>query len=430
MSITISLLALGNRGKHTYGNILNRDFKDKVKIVAIADIDKQKVEGARKDYNVDPSMCFNSAEEMLKREKLSDAIVITSQDRQHYKHIIAAMKKGYHVLLEKPISPNYEECNDIVRVAKETGRKVVVCHVLRYTPFYKKIKEILDSKILGDIISTMAIENVGYYHQAHSFVRGNWRNSEETSPMILQKCCHDMDILSWLVGKRAKSISSFGSLNVFKEEAAPKGSSLRCLDGKCKIKEECPYDAQKIYIESEKTGIKYTTGWPIDVVTFEPNIENVTQALKTGPYGRCVYHCDNNVVDHQITNILMEDDTTISLTMCAFTSEISRYVKFMGSLGDMIADMKANTIEVRVFNKESVLIDVNKLSNDFSGHGGGDKQLVKEFIQYIEEDKYGNGLSSIEASVDSHYMAFAAEKSRLNNGNTVNLEDYRKGDIK
>ena len=202
--ITVSIVGLGSRGKDTYAKCA-KIFPENMEIVAIADIVPHKVEEVAKEYGVPAEMCFDSAEALLERERLSDVMFICTMDKQHYGHAIAALNKGYHLLLEKPISPDEKECKEIAALANEKNLQVAVCHVLRYTPFYQKLKEIIKSGRIGDTVSIDAIENVGYWHQAHSFVRGNWRNSNETSPMILQKCCHDMDILLWLTDKHCKS---------------------------------------------------------------------------------------------------------------------------------------------------------------------------------------------------------------------------------
>ena len=191
--IKVAIAGLGNRGRDNYGKI-GMLYPDKMEIVAAADIDPKKVALAAEEFHLPEEACFSSAEEMLAEEKLADVMVIATQDRQHVGHAIAALEKGYHLLLEKPVSPEVEECQRLAETAKRCGRKVVVCHVLRYTPIYQKVKELLEEGVIGDVVSIMASENVGWYHQAHSFVRGNWSNSKETSPMILQKCCHDMDL--------------------------------------------------------------------------------------------------------------------------------------------------------------------------------------------------------------------------------------------
>ncbi len=424
--VKVALAGLGSRGKDTYAPTAKL-FPEKMEIVAIADIDSAKVKDVAKEYNVPESACFSSAEELIAQDKLADVMFITTQDKEHVRQAIPALRKGYHLLLEKPISPDLDECREIVKVANECDRRVVVCHVLRYTPFYTKLKEVIDSGIIGEVVSVMAIENVGYWHQAHSFVRGNWRNSNTTSPMILQKCCHDMDLLLWLTGKTCKSVSSFGSTYLFKKENAPEGATKRCMDG-CKAKANCPFDAEKIYITNEKTGVaKGNTKWPVDVLTLHPTVESITEAIQSGPYGRCVYYCDNNVVDHQVVNLNMTDGATISLTMSAFTATGSRYQKIMGTKGEIVADLSEKTIKVTPFGKETEVMDISKLSTDFSGHAGGDNRMVEEFIDMIAEDgEPTNAITSVDKSVESHYCAMAAEQSRLADGVVIDLDTLRK----
>lgn len=423
--LNVAIAGLGSRGKDTYAAAA-RLFPDKMKIVAIADTNLEKVRETAKEYQVPEEGCFDSAEEMLAKEKLADVVFIATQDRQHVKHAIPALQKGYHLLLEKPISPDLGECRELIRTAKECNRQVVICHVLRYAPFYAKLKELIDADTIGEIVSVMAIENVGWWHQAHSFVRGNWRNSDITSPMILQKCCHDMDILLWLTEKTCKSVSSFGDNYLFRKERAPKGAAKRCLEG-CRAKADCPFDAEKIYMDHRKYGVRHgNCEWPLDVLTLHPGEESVKKALLTGPYGRCVYDCDNNVVDHQVVNLNMTDGSTISLTMCGFTSEISRYTKFMGTKGEIIADMGANTIEITRFGTEKIIVDVDGLAEDLKRHGGGDYRLVEDFLDMILEGRGPDGrTTSVECSMESHYCALAAEESRLKGGAVIEIASMR-----
>ncbi len=424
--ITVALAGLGSRGKDTYAKTAKL-FPEKMKITAIADIDPEKVKEVAEEYQIPKEFCFSSAKELLAQEKLADVMFITTQDRQHVSHAIPALEKGYDLLLEKPISPKLEECRELLKTAQKYDRKVVVCHVLRYTPFYTKLKEILDAGQIGEVVTVMGIENVGYWHQAHSFVRGNWRNSNTTSPMILQKCCHDMDLLLWLTGKTAKSVSSYGSTYLFKEEMAPKGAALRCMDG-CSIKETCPFDAEKIYLTNEKTGVeKGNTDWPCNVLTLNPTSETVRKAIKEGPYGRCVYHCDNNVVDHQVVNICMTDGSTMSFTMSGFTEKNSRFTKFMGTKGEILADLSENTIQIQEFGKKPEIIDVSELSEDFSGHAGGDNRMVEEFLDMLLAGKEPEkSMTTLERSLESHYIALAAEQSRLDGGNVVDMDEIRR----
>ena len=422
--ITVAIAGCGSRGKDTYAPLAER-FPDKMKIVAAADIDPAKLEDVKNRYHVPAENCFASAEEMLAQPKLADVMFICTMDKQHVRQAIPALRLGYDLVLEKPISPDLDECREIIRVANECGRKVIVCHVLRYTPFYNKLKELLDSGVIGEIVNVNAFENVGYWHQAHSFVRGNWRNDQETSPMILQKSCHDMDILLWLTGKKLKSVSSYGNTYLFRADKAPEGSALRCQD--CKVRANCPFDAEKIYITDEATGVAHGhNGWPCDVVTLHPTVESVREALKTGPYGRCVYHCDNNVVDHQIVNMEMEDGSTINFTMCAFTAKGGRFTRVMGTRGDIVADMAKNTIQINRFGEEPELIDVTKLTDDFAGHGGGDSRMVEEFLDHLITGEAPTiRTTSLERSIESHFAALAAEKSRKEGGRVVELSEIR-----
>ena len=424
--VTAAIAGLGSRGKDVYAP-MSRLFPEKLKITAVADPDPSRVMQMREEYRIEEDRCFGSAEEMLEQPRLADVMIIATQDRQHVRQAVRAMERGYDILLEKPVSPELDECREIVRRAEELKRKVVVCHVLRYTPFYQTVKSLLDAGRIGEVVSVMAVENVGYWHQAHSFVRGSWRDSDTTSPMILQKCCHDMDMLLWLTGKTCESVSSYGDTYLFKKEKAPAGAAHRCTGG-CRVKEACPFDAEKIYLTDKETGVlEGNCGWPANVLTMHPDGESVRRALEEGPYGRCVYYCDNNVVDHQVVNMNMTDGSTVSFTMCGFTADCSRYAKLMGTKGQIIADMGANTIEVTPFGKDAELIDVSRMAEDFSGHGGGDRGLVSAFLDLVTgEQSEDDTISTVERSLESHYIALAAEESRRNGGAVIRMEQVRK----
>ncbi|MCH5352168.1 MAG: Gfo/Idh/MocA family oxidoreductase [Acutalibacter sp.] len=424
--ITFAIAGFGDRGS-TYAS-MQELFPDKMKVVAVADLNPVKVEKAKKLYHIPEENCFSSAEEMLEREKLADVMVVSTMDRQHVGHAIPALKKGYHILMEKPISPELSKCREILEVAKDCPGKIIVGHVLRYTVFYNTLKDLISGGRIGDVVSICANENVGYWHQAHSFVRGNWRNSQETSPMILQKSCHDMDILTWILGKRCKSVSSFGSTHLFKKECAPEGATPYCLGG-CKAKESCVFDAEKIYVTSPKTGIQSHSGnWITSILSVDNTVESTYEALRSGPYGRCVYFCDNDVVDHQQTNLLMEDGSTISFTMCAFTESCYRYFKAMGTKGEIEADMQSNVIHIREFGKPEEVIDVGNIASDLKGHGGGDSGIVADFLEMLLNDRDATErTTTLENSMESHFIALAAEESRVNGGKVVDLASFKNG---
>ena len=423
MMRTLAILGMGSRGKNAYGMEL-LSLTDRAKVVAIAEPDEERRTLGGDAHHVPMENRFETAEELLSRERLADAMLICTQDRQHVGHALAALRRGYDVLLEKPVSPLQGELQELVRTARETGRRVVVCHVLRYTPFFQAIKRTVDEGRLGRIVNIQALENVRYWHQAHSFVRGNWRREEETSPMILAKCCHDLDYLIWLSQSRVQAVSSFGSLLYFRPENAPEGAALRCSD--CQAREQCPYDAEKIYLTNAQTGVLAGhTDWPVDVLSEHPCEKTIREAIQNGPYGRCVFFCDNDVVDNQMVNLQMESGAVLSLCMSAFTSKGGRTIKVMGTLGDLWGDMDENIIRICEFGKEPEVIDLGKIDLDASGHGGGDRGLVLSFLDYLDGKGDSGTITTLETSVESHLAALAAEESRLKGGMPVQLAPMR-----
>lgn len=399
--VSAIVLGAGSRG-NAYAQY-SLHCPDELEIVGVAEPDEKKRDFFAEKYHVPPKNCFRDWKEILDRPKMADAVFVCTMDEMHTQPAIQALSKQYHVLLEKPMSNTKEECLAIERAARESGRVLSVCHVLRYTSFYQTLKRLLEEDAVGEVVTIDQIENVGYWHQAHSFVRGNWRNSVQTSPMILQKSCHDLDIISWLVGKPCKWVSSFGSLRHFIPKNRPAGAPDNCMEG-CPHSEECPYYAPKIYL----TG---NTGWPVDVLTTDLTPEKIAGALRDGPYGRCVYHCDNNVVDHQVVIMEYEGGVTASFTMTAFTTDRSRQLKIMGTKGQITADMDQKEVSLHRFGEEEIKVPVSPSEADQSGHGGGDYGIVKNFIGLVNGK--GDNLTSAAASLQSHLMCFAAEQSRL-----------------
>ncbi len=414
--IKVALIGAGNRGKNVYIKYL-KVFADRAELVAVADTDPGKVDEVRREYGLQEAMCFSSGEALLAQPKLADIIFLCTMDHQHYALAVAAIEKGYHLMLEKPISPDWEECKALEKLAVEKNRHVFVCHVLRYAPLYTELKKILDSGKIGNILSIQASEKVGYYHFAHSFVRGNWRCAVDSNPMIMQKCCHDMDILLWLTGKHCKALSSFGALTYFKPENAPEGCAKRCCD--CAVA-DCPFRAETVYIDSPVSGIgQGITEWA-SMFVLDPTPEKVREALKTNVFGRCVYHCDNDVADHQVVNLLMEDAVTVSFMVCATTNSMGRTMHICGTKGDIYTDTDTQTIRVQLFGQEPEIVDVRELCLDLSGHGGGDRKLIEDVLEVLISGG-GSALTEITRSVESHAMAFAAEASRKENGKVYTL---------
>lgn len=416
--LTVAIAGCGSRGHDTYALMQHR-YGDRMKIVAAADLRPERLQLMKDEFGLTDEQCYPSAEEMLAGPRLADILFVCTPDALHYPHAMEGLKKDYHLLLEKPISPAAWQCRDIEQLATQRGRHVVVCHVLRYTPFYQQIKRLLDEGAIGRLACIQANEQVGYWHQAHSFVRGNWRNTEESACMILAKCCHDLDLFLWLSGKHCLRVSSFGSLAHFRPENAPAGAPLRCTDG-CPAAESCPYNAVRYYLSClEKRG----DAWPTNVVATHPTKEKVLSALENGPYGRCVYHCDNDVVDHQVVNMALEDGVTVSFTMCGLTLENTRHIRLMGSMGEIFGDLEANTVELRAFGKEPVLYDIASMTDDLSGHAGGDGRMVSDMLDLIASGAQSVALSDVSHSVESHLVAFAAEASRLEGGRVFALDE-------
>ena len=419
--VTIAVLGFGIRGEEAYAyyQLLR---PEEMEVVAVADPRPERRELAMKKYGVKPENCFVSGEALLAQEKLADVLVIATQDKDHVCFALPALEKGYHLLLEKPISPNLDECIALREKAHQCGRLVIVCHVLRYTQFYQKIHDLLRAGVIGEIQSLVATENVAYWHFAHSYVRGNWRRTDESSPVILAKSCHDMDIIRWLVGKTCERVSSFGQLSWFKAENAPENCAERCLD--CAVKENCPYDAEKIYLENAKSG--YRSGcrqWPLTVLTHDVSEAGLYEALKTGPYGRCVYRCDNDVADHQVVNMEFEGGITATFNLSAFTQNCYRTMLVMGAMGEIEGNLEENAVYVRRFGQPEEKIALDPVSDEFAGHGGGDSRMMEYLCRLIREGDE-NALTSVDASVESHIMALAAEESRKNGGKAITLKDF------
>ena len=402
--VRMIVLGAGARGMDAYAPYALL-APDQLQIVAVAEPREPRRAAFAARYGVPEHAAFADWRAALDTGIEADAVLVATQDNEHVEPACAAMERGYDVLLEKPIAKSEEELKRIYDTSIRTGKRAAVCHVLRYTRFFNTLKSIVDSGEIGDVVNIAHSENIGYWHMAHSFVRGNWRREDETSPMILAKSCHDTDILLYLVGKDCKRVASFGSLKHFTAENAPEGCAERCLD--CKISGTCPYSAMRLYL------IPFLTGWPVSVITDDLSPAGRMKALQEGPYGRCVYHCDNDVVDHQSTVLEFEGGVTATMTVSAFTDyRHGRTIHIMGSHGEIRAKMSDETIEVTNFRDGSVRTTENPLPGGMGdGHGGGDMGLIASFVR-MERGEEGAVKSSIRDAIQSHLICIAAEQSR------------------
>ena len=405
----MAVIGAGSRG---YGySKFAAHFPDRLKIVAVADPDDYRRNRFAKEYHIPPKKCFRSWEEFCAKPRMCDAVAICTQDSMHEAPAIACAGLKYHILLEKPMAPTPEACRNIVAAVKKAGVIFAVCHVLRYTSYTRMLQKIIKSGEIGEIISIQHLEPVGYWHQAHSFVRGNWRNEAESSCMLLAKSCHDIDWLRGIMGKPCKAVHSFGTLRHFRASEKPEGAADRCCDCPREIESACPYSAYKIYFRDRFC--KGNKMWPANVLTAEVTRSSLADALKNGPYGRCVYACDNDVVDNQVVNLLFNDGSTASMTMTAFNFHSGRKTRIFGSLGEIETD--SVTITIHKFLDDSIRTVNSDAANDggiLTGHGGGDFGIMDAFTQAVSENDPSRVVTGIDESLESHLMVFAAEKSR------------------
>lgn len=393
----------GNRG-NVYASYAQR-FPEELQIVGVAEPIEYRRERMARMYNIPPENRFVTWEHIFDKPAFADTVFITTPDDLHYGPSMAALELGYDLLLEKVIAQTWQECNDILQLAERKDAIVAVCHVLRYSPFYKKLRDMVAEGEIGEVISVEHTELIGNIHMAHSFVRGNWGNEQASNPIILSKSCHDTDLLRWIIDKPCTRVSSFGHLSHFRSEQAPRGATRRCTGG-CAVERSCPYSAIRIYRENRS--------WLAHLALDEVNDQTITRELERGPYGRCVYYSDNDVLDHQVANFEFEGNITASFTLEGKTSQGARYTRLFGSDGDILADGHRIVLN-RFGSGERVEWDTSEAEEVFaSGHGGGDHGLVHDFVRAVHHGRPELLSSTIQVSMASHLMGFQAEKARHN----------------
>jgi len=422
--ITLAIVGAGNRGRDTYGRWCLR-HPDQARVVAVADIDPARRNILATEHGIGPEAAFDDWRMLIDADRMANAIVIATPDREHAAATIAALQAGYDVILEKPIAPTAQEVHAVGEAAVHSTGTVTVAHVLRYTPFFSTVKRLLDEGRIGELVTIEHAERIGYWHFAHSFVRGNWRNEALSSPMILAKACHDLDLIRWLAGDRCTAVASFGGLHHFRPEQAPLGALDRCPDGvnRCPAAGDCPFDAVRFYVD-RMDGV---FDWPVSVITDDPSRDGRLAAVSTGPYGRCVYHADNDVADHQVVALDFANGVRASLTVLGLTADNTRTISLTGTRGELRGRLDTGEIEIRRFlppadaaaPAEDERIVLNATSQHLvDGHGGGDDGLMTDVVARLRARRDGvpgaaeEARTSLAASLDSHAMAFAAETSR------------------
>lgn len=397
--VSIVAIGAGNRTNKYLEYV--KQHPDKAKLVGVVELNEIRRNKIAEKFCLEPSACFTDYHDFFRSSLKVDAVMICTPENMHYEPCMMAIEAGYHVLLEKPIAQTPEECIAIGEAARRKNVIVTVCHVLRYHPYFIKLKELACSGELGNIISINHRTAVGVDRAAHSFVRGPWRKESETNPMLISKCCHDIDFLLWLTKTRCRKLTSFGSLRWFKSANAPEGSAHRCID--CQVESQCPFSAVDLY--------RIRRDWiaNFDVPQGKNIDEVIEEELEQGLYGRCIYHCDNDVVDHQIVSMEMESEVTINFSMDIFTLEDHRATQICLTEGEIEGD--ETQIKVRRFRGgEETIYDFSDIKHK-PFHAGADLDLMNDFIEAIQtEGKYLR--TSIDLSVESHRICFEAERSR------------------
>ena len=397
--VSIVAIGAGNRTNKYLEYV--KQHPDRVRLVGVVELNDIRRQSVAERFGLEPSQCYADYHDFFRNPVQTDAVMVCTPENMHFEPTMLAIEAGYHVLLEKPIAQTLDECLAIGEAARKKGVLVSVCHVLRYHPYFMKIKELVDSGELGHIISINHRTSVGVDRAAHGFVRGIWRSERLSNPMLMSKCCHDIDFLLWLTKTPCRKLTSFGSLRWFKAKNAPEGSAKRCIN--CKVEGTCPFSAVDLY--------QVRRDWiaNFDVPEGKTIDDVIEDQLREGLYGRCVYHCDNDVVDHQIVSMEMESEVTVNFSMDIFTLKDCRETHISLTKGEIDGD--ENRLRVRRFRGAEELV------YDFSGlahqpfHAGADLAIIADFIDAIRTGRH-DLVTSIERSVESHRICFEAERSR------------------
>jgi len=421
--LRVAVVGAGNRGTHYARFALNHP--DRMNIVALADPDPQRTEAMARRHRVDPAMCFTHYTQLADHGDRIDAVINTTMDDLHYASTTALLEAGFDVLLEKPIAGNEAEVRGLIDAAQRTGRTVMICHVLRYAPFYDRIKALIDGGRIGRVMHLHTSEHVSYHHMATAFVRGKWNRAERSNPMILAKCCHDLDLIAWFMDNNPpRRVASFGGLTHFRPEQALDGATDRCLDG-CPHETTCVYSARRLYVDRDLWG-PYV--WDTRTRDEAPSREVKLEQLRTtSPYGRCVWRCDNDVVDHQTVNITFDSGATASHDMICTSARSTRTIHLTGTRGEIVGDLTDGTLLVRAsdpaqddgYTEQRIDIEIDP--EDMAAHGGGDDRLIADFVDTLQDRPTAHQRTHIDASLHGHLIAFAAEQSRLE-GRTIEIK--------
>jgi predicted dehydrogenase len=417
MTVEALLIGAGNRGRDTFG-AWARANPARLRIVAVAEPASDRRESFTRDHSIPAARSFEDWHDALEASDLPPAVIVATGDTLHVEPALAALGRGCDVLLEKPIAPTPADCVRVVEAAEASGRILQIGHVLRYSAFYERVNEITRSGVLGEVVTLDMKEHVAYWHMIHSFVRGKFRNRDVAAPLLVAKTCHDLDLMVWIMGASPSRVASFGSLQHFGERGAPEGVPLRCSDG-CPVQDSCPHDAVGFYLGAND---ELARSWPWSDVSLDPARAARRRALEAGPYGRCVYRCDNDVVDHQVLAVEFEGGATATFTVHGLASEEKRTIRITGTRGELRGVLHDGCIQV---SRHGVLgVESHQVEGSPLGHFGGDAGLIAHFVEVVSGGGAEPVRTSGRVSLDSHLLGFAAEQARKR-GEVVELAAFR-----
>lgn len=413
--VTAVILGAGHRARE-YASY-SRLAPEELRIVGIADLNPLRRDMIAKEYSLPPEACFESADKLAATPKIADAVINGTMDDQHVPTSLPLLAAGYHILLEKPFATGEEEMNELVAMAEKHNRKVMICHVLRYAPFYAEIKKRLLAGEVGEIINIQTVEHVSYHHMAVGYVRGKWNRKDQCkATVLLAKCCHDLDLIVWMKsGVAPRRVASYGSNMSFRPEKAPPGAGTRCMTD-CRIEPQCDYSARKHYIDFPERWGPYV--WASIEHIQQPTIADMEASLKgDNPHGRCVWRCDNDQEDHQSVLIEFADGCTATHNMVCGVARPMRSIHILGTRGEIQGVFEDSRFVIRhidarpghEYSEQPVDVTVNgDMHGAFGGHGGGDMRLVADFVRMVRGEETSISCTRLEDSIHGHQIAFAA----------------------
>lgn len=407
--VTALVVGAGLRGRHVYGRWA-LDHPRGLRVVGVVEPDPARRAAFAAEHGLSRDAVWEDWSAALDGPPRADVAVVATPDTLHVAPALAALERGYHVLLEKPIAPDPADCARVVRAAERAGRLLQVGHVLRYTPFYAKVHALVSEGRVGRPISLDLREHVATWHMTHSFVRGKFRRRREAAPFLLAKSCHDLDLLCWFAGAPPERVASFGGRSGYTAERAPVGAPARCTDG-CPVQERCPHDAVRFYLGPDDAAGAI---WPWSDLGPDPRRAARRRALETGPYGRCVYRCDNDVLDHQVVSVSFRGGATGSFGVHGHATHESRTLRISGSEGELRGRLETGELELT--RHGSLAVERFALGGSPLGHFGGDAGLIEHFVGVVARGARDALLASGAVALESHLLGFAAERARESGG--------------